>query len=71
MHYTGQVVSDVQGYFSVFGSGPPPICLKEQFFAKDYDPSNTAHELRLGFASEGDMRQLVERVLPQIRSLAR
>ena len=43
MHYTGQVVSDVQGYFSVFGSGPPPICLKEQFFAKDYDPLTYDH----------------------------
>lgn len=32
------VVSDQQGYFSVFGSGPPPVCLKEQFFTKDYDP---------------------------------
>ena len=37
------VVSDVQGYFSVFGSGPPPICLKEQFFAKDYDPLTYDH----------------------------
>ena len=32
------MVADTQGYFSVLGSGPPPTCLKEQFFARDYDP---------------------------------
>ena len=35
---TQVVVADTQGYFSVLGSGPPPTCLKEQFFARDYDP---------------------------------
>ena len=34
---THVVIADTQGYFSMFGSGPPPACLKEQFFVRDYD----------------------------------
>ena len=41
------------------------------YFSREYDPTNMAHELRIGFASEADFRQMVELVLPQIRTLAR
>ena len=40
---THVVIADTQGYFSVFGSGPPPACLKEQFFVRDYDQLTYDH----------------------------
>ena len=40
------------------------------YFTREYDATNPAHELRIGFRSEADLHKLTELVLPTIRELA-
>uniref|UniRef100_A0A7S3FIT7 Uncharacterized protein n=1 Tax=Haptolina ericina TaxID=156174 RepID=A0A7S3FIT7_9EUKA len=41
------------------------------YFAREYDPTDVRHQLRIGFTSEADLLLLIGRILPHIRTLAR
>ena len=40
------------------------------YFSREYDATNSEHELRIGFHREADLRKLAELVLPRMRELA-
>lgn len=48
----------------------PELCFKIRnqlsYFVREYDPSDTSHELILGFRSASDLQELETRVLPHI-----
>ena len=55
------VLCDHQGFLSVFGSGSPPKCLKEQFFVDDYAQLTYDHAGQVIDA----MRQTLPHLLPR------
>ncbi|KAL1510561.1 hypothetical protein AB1Y20_006862 [Prymnesium parvum] len=56
------------------GSRTPELCFRIRnqlgYFSREYDSSNAAHELKIGFCREADMLQLQELAMPRIHALA-
>lgn len=42
-----------------------------EYFTREYDPQNEAHELRIGFATDADFARFRQTVLPHVEALAR
>lgn len=65
----------VRGIGGGVGGGGPEFRFRIvnalHYFAREYNPADTSHELRIGFESEADLQKFRAEVLPLCRELAR